>query len=93
MSHEKVGLVTPTQSIQYKYIITCKDRVVELEVDEQDVFYNADDELDCPLDVVLRKNAHSLNDLMAWNAREISFVQMTEEDFTVINTISLNVNL
>jgi len=93
MSHEKVGLVTPTQSIQYKYIITCKDKEIELEVDSQDVFYNADDELDCPLDVVLRKNAHSLNDLMSWNAKEISFVQMTEEHITVIKTFSLNVNL
>lgn len=93
MSHEKNGAVAPTQSIQYKYIVACKDRVVELEVDEQDVFYNADDELDCPLDVVLRKNAHSLNDLMSWNAKEISFVKLTDEAITVINSIALNVNL
>lgn len=81
------------KTIQYKYIIKCKNKDIELEVEDRDVFQNADDEIDCPLDVVLRKNDYSLNDLMSWDAREIQFVQMTDEKIKLINKVVLNVNL
>lgn len=81
------------QTIQYKYIIKCKERDIELEVEDRDVFHNADDEIDCPLDVVLRKNDYSFNDLMSWDAREIQFVKLVDEDIQLINSVPLNVNL
>ncbi|PRY75184.1 hypothetical protein [Alkalibacterium olivapovliticus] len=82
-----------TKAIQYRYIIESKDKSVELEVEDRDVFRNADDEIDCPLDVVLRKNGYSLNDLMSWDAREIQFVKIIDQEIVVINRVSLNVNL
>ncbi|EXJ23164.1 hypothetical protein ADIAL_1311 [Alkalibacterium sp. AK22] len=80
-------------TVEYKYIIQCKEQTIELEVDDRDVFYNADDEIDCPLDVVLRKNQYSLNDLMKWDARKVQFVKIIDTNVHVINSVHLNVNL
>lgn len=93
MTQNEPGQPVLTQTIQYKYIIKCKERDVELEVEDRDVFHNADDEIDCPLDVVLRKNDYSFNDLMSWDAREIQFVKLVDEDVQLINSVPLNVNL
>lgn len=93
MSQNSIESSAPTKMIQYRYVIECKEKTVELEVDDRDVIKNADDELDCPLDVVLRKNNYSFNDLMTWDAREICFVKVMEEDVSVINRISMNVNI
>ncbi|GAB2492520.1 hypothetical protein GCM10008929_16110 [Alkalibacterium psychrotolerans] len=93
MTQNEPGQPVLTQTIQYKYIIKCKERDVELEVEDRDVFHNADDEIDCPLDVVLRKNDYSFNDLMSWDAREIQFVKLVDEDIQLINSVPLNVNL
>ena len=48
MSQNEQCQTVLTTTIQYKYIIECKDKSVELQVEDRDVFYNADDELDCP---------------------------------------------
>lgn len=81
------------ETIQYKYIVECKERVVHLEVDQRDVLHNADDEIDCPLDVVLRKNSFSLQDLTHWDARKIRFIQIKDEIETTLNCVSLDINL
>lgn len=81
------------EAIQYKYIVECKDQTVQLEVDDRDILRNADDEIDCPLDVVLRKNAYSFEDLMKWNAYEIQFIQIENNVETLLNRVSLDVNL
>lgn len=81
------------EAIQYKYIVECKDQTVQLEVDDRDVLRNADDKIDCPLDVVLRKNAYSFEDLMKWNAYEIQFIQIENNVETLLNRVSLDVNL
>lgn len=93
MTQNEPGQPVLTQTIQYKYIIKCKERDVELEVEDRDVFHNADDEIDCPLDVVLRKNDYSFNDLMSWDAREIQFVKLIDDNVHLINRVPLNVNL
>ncbi|MCC5889462.1 MAG: hypothetical protein JJU01_02760 [Alkalibacterium sp.] len=93
MTQKEPGQRVLAQTIQYKYIIKCKERDVELEVENRDVFYNADDEIDCPLDVVLRKNDYSFNDLMSWDAREIQFVKLVSDNIHLINSVPLNVNL
>lgn len=78
---------------KYSYIVDCIDKQVHLLVDARDVFYNADDEIDCPLDVVLRKNNYTLQDLMNWDAREIRFIQTIDGKETILNSFSLDVNL
>lgn len=93
MTHIEPSQPVLEKTIQYKYIVKCKNRDIELEVEDRDVFQNADDEIDCPLDVVLRKNDYSLNDLMSWDAREIQFVQLIDEKIKLINSVTLNVNL
>ncbi|MEC6747810.1 hypothetical protein VXN63_04600 [Marinilactibacillus sp. XAAS-LB27] len=81
-------------ALKYGYVVECKDRTVHLTVEARDVFRNADDEIDCPLDVVLRKNDFSLQDLMSWNARIVRFVRFDEEGTEItLNSVSLNVNL
>lgn len=87
---DQSGLKT---SIQYRYIIECKEKIVELEVDDRDVLHNADNEIDCPLDVVLRKNNYTFNDLMTWDAREIKFIKVCDDTQQVLNRVPLNVNL
>lgn len=93
MSHSNEGQSVLTPTIQYRYIVECKERTVELDVDEQDVLRNADDEIDCPLDVVLRKNSYSFNDLMSWDAREVRFVEIRNNEERILNKVTLNVNL
>ena len=93
MSQNGMSPSAPAKSIEYRYIIECKEKTVELEVDDRDVIQNADDEIDCPLDVVLRKNNYSFNDLMTWDAREIRFVKIKEEKLSVINRIPMNINI
>lgn len=80
-------------AITYGYIVECADKRVHLLVESRDVFYNADDEIDCPLDVVLRKNNYTLQDLMNWDAREIRFIQTIDGKETILNSFSLDVNL
>lgn len=78
---------------KYVYIIKGKNENIALEVDERDVIINADGEIDCPLDMVLRKNNYTFNHLNEWDAREISFVEIVEGETVPINSISLNMNL
>lgn len=93
MSHSEKNQSVSTPAIQYRYVIECKNKTVELEVENRDVLRNADDEIDCPLDVVLRKNNYSFNDLMSWDAREIRFVEMREKEERILNRVPLDVNL
>ncbi|GEK88728.1 hypothetical protein SAMN04488102_103218 [Alkalibacterium subtropicum] len=93
MSHSEENQSVLTPAIQYRYLIECKDKTVELEVENRDVLHNADDEIDCPLDVVLRKNNYTFNDLMSWDAREVRFVEVCEDEVYTLNRVSLNVNL
>lgn len=77
----------------YEYIVEGKTETITLPVDEKDVIINADGEIDCPFDTVLRKNNYTFNDLNEWDAREIKFVKRRKETETVIQSIPLNVNL
>lgn len=63
---------------QYFYITKGIKHSARFKVDEVDIITNADGELDCPLDTVLRKNGYSLNDLMSWETREICLVLVEE---------------
>ncbi|WP_208560429.1 hypothetical protein [Marinilactibacillus kalidii] len=81
-------------ALKYGYVVECKDKTVHLSVEARDVFRNADDEIDCPLDVVLRKNDYSLQDLMSWDAREVRFIQFDDNHTEItLNSVCLNVNL
>lgn len=93
MSNDELSSTVPVTKVDYRYMIMCKDQTITLEVDERDMFYNADDELDCPLDVVLRKNEHTLNDLMTWDPREVAFVELINNEPQVIRKIQMNINI
>lgn len=85
--------LTSASEKKYVYVVKGKNSNMALEVDPIDVIENADGEIDCPLDVVLRKNKYTFNHLNEWDAREISFMEVTENETTIIRTISLNMNL
>lgn len=83
---------SPSQEPEkYAYIVKAKDKSVWLKIEHEDVCINADGDLDCPVDRVLRKNGYSFYDLMSWTTKEIDFVAITEGVATTIRTIPFNV--
>ena len=91
MANKSHTLLTPED--QYLYIIKGTKENIVLEIDPRDVILNADGELDCPLDVVLRKNNYTFNHLNEWDAREINFIRIHEDETKILGTISLDMNL
>jgi len=83
----------PVSQKKYVYIVKGKNENVALEVDERDVIVNADGDIDCPLDMVLRKNNYTFNHLNEWDAREINFIQIVEGESVTLRSISLTMNL
>ena len=71
------------EGIEDKWILT---------VCPEDLIENADGELDCPLEYVLRRNQLSMNDLNALAPIRAIFVQKKGDQSTILNEIALNVN-
>lgn len=63
-----------------------------LTVCQEDLIENADGQLDCPLEYVLRRNQLSMNDLNALSPERAIFVHQKGEKRTILNEISLNIN-
>lgn len=77
----------------YFYVVIGKVKTIRLTIDTSDVLINADGELDCPIDTVLRKNGYSFDDLNSWLAKEIQFIAINEDSEEILRTIHLNMNL
>ena len=89
-----MGIQTTTSKEEkYVYIVKGRNKNVALEVDTRDVIVNADGEIDCPLDTILRKNNYTFNHLNEWDAREITFLHVVNDESTILRTILLNTNL
>lgn len=80
-------------SVSYKYVLSGLDKEFVLNIDENDIIQNADGELDCPLETVLRKNHYSFTDLTKWNIQTIHFVEIVNEVETSLRQIDLNINI
>lgn len=78
---------------EYVYVVEGREGTITLPVDEADVILNADGELDCPFDTVLRKNRHTFEDLNNWNAKEIRFIRVKNKVEEILRRIEMNVNL
>jgi len=78
---------------RYFLIVLGSNKVVELQVDEKDLVHNADEEMDCPVDVVLHKNGYTFQDFNEWDAREIQFFRRKKGEEVLLRSISLDVNL
>lgn len=63
-----------------------------LKVCPEDLIENADGQLDCPLEYVLRRNQLSMNDLNALEPIRAIFVHKKGDQSTILNEIALNVN-
>lgn len=63
-----------------------------LTVCSEDLIENADGQLDCPLEYVLRRNQLSINDLNALAPIRAIFVHKKGDQSTILNEIALNVN-
>jgi len=80
--------------VSYEYHVKCNNnKTVILNVDHADLIYNADGEFDCPLDVVLKKNYYTFQDLMDWGSESLHFVEMNGHHIKTLKVISLQVNL
>lgn len=90
---EELSESTSLKQRHYFYVVIGRDKTTRLTVDTTDVLINADGELDCPIDTVLRKNGYTFEDLNSWLAKEIQFIAVDEGSEEILRTISLNVNL
>lgn len=74
----------------FYYVIENKEHTVlqTLPVDSEDVLQNADGQVDCPLDRVLRKNKLNLKDLFDMNANQATFILESPTRETILHTIS-----
>lgn len=79
--------------VAYQYVLKGRDGDIVLDIDEKDIIQNADGELDCPLDTVLRKNNHSFSDLTEWQIQSIHFIERVNEEESVLQSIELNFNM
>lgn len=77
----------------YQYNVECRNQTVVLDIENSDLIYNADGEVDCPLDLVLRKNNYSFQDLMKWESDSVHFVETDGDCETILRTIPLEINL
>lgn len=62
----------------YEYILEGKKINITLMIEETDIFLNADDEIDCPFETVLRKHGLTLKDLKMWDIQKVLFVEITD---------------
>lgn len=81
--------------VESRYLLTVigKQKQIDLVVDEEDLIQNADGEIDCPVDVVLRKNGYTFKAFNDWDARRILFIRRKREEEEILRSIILNVNL
>lgn len=77
----------------YQYNVKCREKTVVLDIEDTDLIYNADGEVDCPLDLVLRKNCYSFQDLMDWESQTVHFVEIDGDCEKILKRITLSVNL
>jgi len=78
---------------QYVYVLVKNDTEIELEIDQEDFILNADDELDIPLEMILRKNHLTLNDLYTMNVQKLLFVRKDDDGSITLKQICLDMNL
>lgn len=90
---EEVIKLPSLKQRHYFYVVIGRDKTTRLTIDTADVLINADGELDCPIDTVLRKNGYTFEDLNSWLAKEIQFIAVKEGSEEILRKISLNVNL
>lgn len=76
-----------SQEKEYKYIIEGKTVLITLSVDNKDIICNADGNIDCPLETVLRKNNFTLQELRKWGLIDIRFVKMIDDQEIIISQI------
>ncbi|MER2110758.1 MAG: hypothetical protein ABS889_07440, partial [Desemzia incerta] len=69
------------------------DAEIELKIDQEDFILNADDELDIPLEMILRKNHLTLNDLYTMNVQKLLFVRKDDGHPITLKQICLDINL
>lgn len=77
---------------KYEMIFEGNKEKRTLTVCAEDLIENADGQLDCPLEYVLRRNQLSISDLNALSPERAIFVHKKGDKSTVLNEIVLNVN-
>lgn len=76
-----------SQEKEFKYIIEGKTVLITLSVDNNYVICNADGNIDCPLETVLRKNNFTLQELRKWELIDICFVKIIDDQEIIISQI------
>ncbi|MGE7366840.1 hypothetical protein QNK01_05590 [Desemzia incerta] len=80
-------------NVQYVFVLVKNDTEIELKIDQEDFILNADDELDIPLEMILRKNHLTLTDLYTMNVQKLLFVRKDDGHPITLKQICLDINL
>lgn len=80
-------------NVQYVFVLVKNDTEIELKIDQEDFILNADDELDIPLEMILRKNHLTLHDLYTMNVQKLLFVRKDDGHSITLKQICLDINL
>lgn len=80
-------------NVQYVFVLVKNDTKIELKIDQEDFILNADDELDIPLEMILRKNHLTLTDLYTMNVQKLLFVRKDDGHPITLKQICLDINL
>ncbi|GEK92114.1 hypothetical protein [Alkalibacterium kapii] len=73
---------------RFIYVIETASESKELLVREHEVIENADGEMDCPLDIILRRYNMTWEDLFQMQVKTVSFIQHGSDKRKVIHSIS-----
>lgn len=77
---------------KYEMVFESKTGKRILNVYPEDLIENADGQLDCPIEYVLRRNQLSFADLNKLSPKRAIFIHKKGEETTVLQEIALNVN-
>lgn len=77
---------------KYEMVFESKLGETRLIVSPEDLIENADGQLDCPIEYILRRNQLSFTDLNELSPKRALFIRKNGEKTTILQEIALNVN-
>ncbi|SFB99553.1 hypothetical protein SAMN04488102_102137 [Alkalibacterium subtropicum] len=82
MKEESKITLHPSKTLMI--VMTGTEKEITLTVDENDLVRNAEGELDCPMEVTLKKNKISGETIDQWGIESIRLVEMTNMEENVL---------
>lgn len=84
--------LTSSTAEKYEMVLESDLEKLTLAVCPEDLIENADGQLDCPIEYVLRRNHLSMTDLNDLSPNRAIFIRHNGEESTIMHEIALDVN-